>query len=305
MRKDGFLKSLAVVAMLLVAVDVGFGLLFDRLFLGLPLRDKIPSTLCHRHSDSPEVLLIGSSRCHHHYDAALLRDALSGVWGEEVSIYNFGLDGVYVNSSLCAIESMLERYSPRLIVLDVGSHEFDTSYRNTVAIASPLYWHDKVVKRYINEANCVNKVVMLSSLYRYRDAMPFRMGEVYLTGSDSLLGYLPLQETMDTMVVYPKGPTEEEFVADTVVERSFRRVMALCLRKGVPVIVVDSPRYCPADNSNYVRQLCASCDVPFIDFYDTDFFNSHPELFYEPAHLNAQGASCFTALLSEKLRGVL
>ena len=300
-----FLVTVAILAVSLVAVDVLFGRLFDPVFRSLPLRDKIPSTIAHRHSDTPDVLLIGSSRCHHHYVSTQLSDSLSAWYGRPLSVYNFGLDAVYVNSSLCAIESLVERSNPQLIVLDANSHEFDRVYTHVVDVASPLYWSDSVVRRYIVQSDRRNRVMMLSSLYRYRNAMPLRMAEVLRMPADTLLGYLPLNSVMDTAAVYQPGPTLDEFDPDGMVADNFRRIADLCRKRGVMLVVADSPRYRPADNSEYVKGLCAECNVPFLDFYSTDWFNSRPELFYEPAHLNAAGAQVFTSMFADSLGTVL
>lgn len=300
-----FFRILAFVGLLFVIVDVGAGLLLDGLFRRLPLRDNIPSTILHRHVDQPEVVLIGSSRCHHHYVSNILADSLGSIMGHQVTLYNFGLDGVYVNSSLCAIESMLERYTPQMVILDANSHEFDQVYSNTVAIASPLYWSDRTVRSYINSSRWSNRIAMLSSLYRYRGAMPLRLLQSKITPADTLVGFSPLFGAIDTLRQYPVGPTVEEFVPDSFVMQNFKRVASLCSSKGVLFVVVDSPRYRPADNSLFVSRLCQSCQVPFVDLYQTPYFDSHPELFYEPAHLNATGAELFTELLCHHLAEIM
>ena len=307
-RKHDIRRFCVVAALLLltlVAIDVSFGKLADRLFRSLPLRDKIPSTIAHRHSDNPDVYLVGSSRCHHHYVATQLSDSLNAWCGGSLSLYNYGLDAVYVNSSLCAIESLVHRCTPKLIILDANSHEFDRVYTHVVDVASPLYWSDSVVRRYINQSDCRNRVLMLSSLYRYRNAMPLRVAELLRMPADTLMGFLPLNRTMDTSAVYPPGPSLSDFHPDSLVACSFRRVAALCHQKGIRFVVADSPRYRPDDNSEYVKRLCEECEVPFIDFYSTGYFNSHPELFYEPAHLNAEGAQVFTSLFAEKLKEII
>ena len=293
-----FVRAMAVAVALFAAADVGFGVVAERVFMGLPLRDNMASTVLWRSRGGADVVLIGSSRCHHHYVAAQLRDSLSRWLGEEVTVYNYGLDGVYVNSSLCALECMLQEYRPRMVILDANSHEFGKEYTNTVASSSPLYRSNEVVRRYINEADWRNRVKMLSGFYRFRNAMPVRMAQVLMSEGDSLMGYIPVEGVMDEEVEYPAGPTLEEFDADERVAENFRRVARLAKEKGVRMVVVDSPRWRPKDNSEYVRRLCEECGVEFLDWYSTEYFNERPELFFEPAHLNGDGAREFT----EKLR---
>lgn len=297
-----FLKKMALLVAVLLAVDTCFGILFDRLFVRLPVRDKIPATINQRFSATPDIVLVGSSRCHHHYDASMLLDSVNKMLDTTLTIYNFGLDAVYVYSNLCAIESMLDRYTPLVIILDANSHEFDMVYRHLVATAAPYYWRDSAAFSYINQAHWSNRLKMLSSLYRYSGATPLRMAEVLALPADSLYGFLPLDALLDTSAGIPHGPTLEEFQEDPLSAECFGRVAARCKERGVIFIVADSPRYRPLDNSDYVRLLCDKYGVPFLDFYSTDFFNRRPDLFYDPGHLNREGTRIFTTLFFDTLR---
>ncbi len=298
-------KTGTIVVATLLAIDIGLGCLFDSGFMQLPIREKLPSAISHSYRDTPDVALFGSSRCHHHFVTRQLADSIAMCWGEPVSAYNYGLDAIVVNEHLCAIESMLHRHTPKLIVLEVGSHEFGKDYTRCVENASPLYRHDTVVRRYINNAYAANRFLMLSSMYRYRNAMPLRMAETFVASPDSNLGYCPLYQQMDTSAVYTFGDRAEDFLPDSAVVENFRRVARICNERGVTFIAVQTPRYRAPYFPDFINRLSSSCGVPFIDFRTTEFFNSHSELFYDPAHLNHQGATLFTAMFFEKLKPYL
>lgn len=300
-----FFKACLIILLSLVAIDLCAGFVFDSLFLKLPLREKLPSAISHSYRDNPDIVLIGSSRCHHHIVTRQFADSINLYSRDSLSAYNFGLDAVNVNSHLCAIESMLSRYTPRLIILEMGSHEFGKAYTRSVECASPLYRHDSVVRRYINQADARNRLVMLSSMYRYRNAMPLRMAEVFLAHPDGNLGYSPLFRVMDTAAIYDKGDSPNEFSPDSVTVSNFRRVARMCKERGILLVAVESPRYKAPFFPNFADTLCRGCGVPFFDFRSTDFFDSHYQYFYEPAHLNHEGATLFTGMLFEKIKPFL
>ena len=300
-----FVKACAIVVLSLAAIDVGLGCLFDRLFQQLPVREKQPSAISHSYSDTPDVALFGSSRCHHHFVTRQLADSIAAFWGCPVEAYNYGLDAIYANNHLCAIEAMLHRHTPKLIILEVGSHEFDRVYTRTVECASPLYRHNAVVRQYINQADAANRFLMLSSMYRYRNALPLRIAETFTASPDSNRGYCPLFRQMDTNAVYGTGDRPEDFVPDTIIVSNFRRVARLCSQKGVLFVAALTPRYHATFFPPFAKEVCLSCGVPFIDLRTTDLFDSHSDYFYDPAHLNHEGATIFTAMFFEKLKPYL
>ena len=86
---------------------------------------------------------------------------------------------------------------------------------------------------------------------------------------------------------------------------NFENVLKKYSSAKVPLVVVSSPRFRPYDNNKRVAAICEKYGIPFIDFYDTPYFNNHPELFYDGNHLNDHGAHVFTALFFEQLKPFL
>ncbi|MBQ2702662.1 MAG: hypothetical protein IJF63_02230, partial [Alistipes sp.] len=74
-----------------------------------------------------DVLIVGSSRASHHYDAQLLIDSINNYTQSSYSIYNAGIDGNFLNHNACRLESILDRYQPKLVIFEIGESELSES----------------------------------------------------------------------------------------------------------------------------------------------------------------------------------
>ena len=124
-------------------------------------------------------------------------------------------------------------------------------------------------------------------------------GCVYYLTASVLLGRCRVMkydtETEVTM------PTE----LDAYAMNNFENVLKKYSTAGVPLVIVSSPKFRPTDNNKRLAAICEKHGIPFIDFYDTPYFNDHPELIYDANHLNDDGAHVYTALFFEQLKTYL
>ena len=74
---------------------------------------------------------------------------------------------------------------------------------------------------------------------------------------------------------------------------------------NVPLVMACSPRFRPNDNNQQMAELCQKYGIPFIDIYDTPYYNAHPELFKDGGHMNDDGAHIYTAIFFEQLKQYL
>ena len=96
--------------------------------------------------DCHDVLIMGSSRAHHHYDTPYLSDSLG------VDVYNAGYDGNGVILAYGILELVLERYQPKLIILDIEpsfdiiKYSGDKNCIRYINYLKPYFNHDVVDK---------------------------------------------------------------------------------------------------------------------------------------------------------------
>ena len=110
MRK--FILKVVVFLALLAGIDVVWGMTFDRLVSRIEVggagRDNF---ICNKSVD--DVLVFGSSRAEHHYNAQMITDSLG------LSCYNCGEDGCGITLNYGRLLMLLERHTPKLIIYEV------------------------------------------------------------------------------------------------------------------------------------------------------------------------------------------
>ena len=292
---------------MLVVVDITAGVFADKLMDKMPdFSGDFAKDNYRLHRLDTDVVIIGSSRGCKHYVSKQLNDSIDAYLGKHLSLYNASISAKRANSNSCAAEVILSRYSPKLVIYDIFEDFLCDDKVDDIEFSSPFYWKDTIVRRYLDEIGLKERIFMKSSLYRYNG----KLFQVFSSISDPKRpndGYEPLRGAKIDLAKFNKEseapmPTLE---LDGYTLDNFETVLKKYSSENVPLVVVSSPKFRPKDNNKRVAAICNEYGVPFIDFYNTPFFNEHPELFYDTQHLNDEGAHVFTALLFEQLKPFL
>ena len=306
MKKDisRFSISLIITVLLLATVDFLVGIVADTVVDKMPnYSGQIAKENYRLHRLGTDIVILGSSRGSHHYVTALLSDSIDSYKGKPYSIYNASIDGKFANSNSCAAEMIISRYSPKLAIIDLSESQLVSKDVADIKFSSPFYKKDSIVRKYLNNIGFEEKMLMKSSLYRYNGKL-LRIASSFLKQKEADDGYLPLYgSTMDTSKYNkPIIKNLEIRTLNPYSEKNFRCVLEKYTSERVPLIIVCSPYFRPDDNNNKLRGLCDEYDVPFIDMYDLECFNTQPKLFKDASHLNDDGAHAYTKLFFEKLK---
>ncbi len=251
-----------------------------------------------------DIVIIGSSRCQCHYDVSLLNDSISHYSKHHYSIFNAGIGGLFVNSTACAVESILNRYTPKLIILEVGEEEFLST--GDILFSALHYNRNSVVRNYINDFDQREQILLKSNLYRYNGRIYDLFSSTFLKSVDTT-GYTPLHNVMKPSPdeAGSTASTKKKPAYDPYSLKNFTRVLQICNEQNVHLVVVTSPRYYPCNDNNYLRSLCAQYDIPYIERYNTSEFNTNPHYFQDANHLNDSGAHVYTKLFFQDLKPYL
>ena len=257
------------------------------------------------HHLNTEVVIIGSSRGSHHYVTQQLSDSINTYYERSVSIYNAAIDGKFANSNCCAAEVILERYSPKLVIFDLPEGQLRGNKVADIEFSAPFYWTDTIVHRYLHDLGVKEQILMLSSLYRYNGKL-LRIASSFLRPLLEDDGYIPLYgATIDTLKYTKPSKIQQLEEIDAYKWSNFETVLKKYAASDVQLIMVCSPHFRPKDNNAQMAEMCAQYGIPFIDIYDTPYFNAHPELFRDGGHLNNDGAHEYTAIFFEQLKPYL
>ncbi len=283
--------------------------LLDRLFadgLEALLRDQIVGPYAQADAiverARPQLLVLGSSRAQRHYVPSILRKSMGKV------CLNGGRDGQGLPYSTGLLHLALKRYTPELVILDLGNADLvrDPSSTMRVSSLSPYYHRHPDLAPYLEVRGDHELLKLRCRCYAYNskvvDLLRYRLLPFLTPDDDS--GYIPVEGRMTSLPPVASGPSLAQPVSPELVE-----LLAVSLRecreKQIKFLGVFSPSY--VDDSKctsrrVLEDLLKENGFAWLDFTNNSDFAGRPELFSDPRHLNHEGAELFTTLLSQRLR---
>ena len=297
--------GILVVILSLAIVDFCVGLVGNQLMKMVPdysIQNVVKDNFCLNRVDA-DIVIIGSSRGQNAYVPAMLRDSINQYVGRNYSLYNGAIEGKTVYASSCTIESILARYSPKLIVFDITQRECSGARKKEMDYSIVNYHNNEYVKQYVDRLGVRERLLAQSNLYRYNRKLIGILASFSQSGSKD--GYRPKynkmteDSTADMTIIKTAKPMDDYCV------KSIERVMMSAKDKGVLLIMAFSPMLLPDDRNDDLLELCSRYDTPCVDYYDFETFNLHPEYFNDPIHLNDDGAHLYSKMFFEEIKPYL
>lgn len=298
-KKARFIISAAIVIISLYAIDVLVGLAGDYAMNRIPdFSGQLAKNNYRLNRVRTDVLILGSSRASHHYVSDLLKDSLESYTGKPYTVYNAGFDASFVNSNCCAAQSAMDRYQPKLIILEISENELTSDkVEHDLEFSSVNYRNNRFVKQYLDGLGWKERVKLKSNMFRYNLKL-LRVTSSFIKKNNPS-GYEPLH---NVMTVIPDSSTVNDHqVRDPYTIDNLTSVFKTAKDKEIRLVVVTSPRFKPTDSNSFLAALCARYGIPYIDLYNTDIFNTQPQLFQDFEHLNDPGAHLFTKIFFDRL----
>lgn len=248
-----------------------------------------------------DIVIMGSSRAHHHYVPSILSDSLG------VSVYNAGVDGNGIVLATGLYELMKERYEPTIIIYDV-TPAFDINVyvedgNNTRYIGwlRPYCDNDKVM-RIINRVDPLERYKNISLMFRYNSRFVDLLKDQVVVAGFRTDGYVEMKGEMKKEPIINRN--ERPAILDTLKLNMMEEMVArLSSTQNTDLVVMASPKY-GATNSDVfapVKKICNNYGVAFWDYYCSSEFQ-RMEYFKEPMHLNEKGALAFTECLASRIK---
>lgn len=237
-----------------------------------------------------DIIVLGSSRAHHHYDTPFMSDTLG------LDVYNAGYDGNGVVLAYGFLEMILERYQPRLVLFDIepafdiNVYEPDNSHIRYIGHLKPYYQH-AAVANVIRDVSKEEWYKVGFGMLRYNCSI-ISKGLDFLTNNNDMKGFEPLFGEYQLPTDINADNNEGVKDLDLFKIEYLKKLIELAKSNNIPIVFVASPKY-GSQSSVFLKpalDICNNHDVPFVDFYSDQEFMSHPEWFKEPMHLNRTGA---------------
>ena len=284
-------------------VDVGIG------FCGRYLRGHAKGGITRQFDDlvmkdKHDMLVLGSSRAHSHYDTSFLSDTLG------FDVYNAGYEGNGVILSYGIVDLVLKRYTPRIVLFDVEPafdiivYQPDNKDIRYINLLKPYYRENdipEIIKGVSREE--WNKV--LSGMIRYNTNILRMLVDNVINRGIEKCGYAPLNGRIEKDPEQ-KHQKSEEYIIDELKLAFMEKLIDQCQSHNVSLIFVASPKY--GKNTSIlepVKQLAEKKGVRFLDYYNDSTFMAHKEWFKEPMHLNKEGARFFSRMMVPEIEKLL
>lgn len=285
-----FLFKLVIAFAFFVLFDFAFGAgmnyIANHIEVGGRGRDNY---ICNKSKD--DVLIFGSSRAVHHYNACILEDSLG------LSCYNCGDDGTGVITAYGRLMMINKRHQPKIIILDIYP-PFDIEQNDNhkyLGRLKPRYENDGISELF-DEIDEKEKYKMMCKTYRYNSTYLQNIFSFFTSVSNDtgIKGFRPLKGEIDPMKIKETSDTKTILEADSTKLKFINDFIDLAGDAKLYFIV--SPNWYGMDTIQFasIREISRKRCIPFVDYSNDDKYVHHDEYFKDGNHLNARGADEFT-----------
>jgi hypothetical protein len=303
MRKLIF--KICVLLVILALCDRLAGYVLDR------LRDHSPDGRYYKTSYSlksckEDLVIIGSSRGEQNYVPQIFEDSLGlGCW-------NASRGGQGLPYFRAIQEGILDRYAPKLVILNVDENDLVTAPDYEIAgVLRPYYHSCPPIRPVLNQASPFEWLLMKSRLYEYNSSFYYLLRPYFIQGLDgktSDKGWKPNWRKINVELTKKPGKVKEtgkeslnkESIA--LMETFVKKIR----EKGCQLIFVVSPNYGRSSDSSltiqYLREHSKKENIPLFVYSSDTAFTTKSDYFGDPDHLNVEGAQIFTKDLVLKIK---
>lgn len=299
-----YLLKVCLFFFIIAVFDVIFGFVMGyinkRIDVGGVGRDNY---ICDKVTD--DVIVFGSSRAEHHYNAQMMTDSLG------ISCYNCGEGGAGIILAYGRLLMMLERYTPKTVIYEV-TPQYDildvgiTDYQQYLFRLKQHYYRPGVDSIFW-DVDPKERYKMASGMYRNNS---FWMNNVvvYFTHwseETGVRGYRPFYGDMDPMKIrknYILYDSKDSYAFDSLKLKYINKF--LDRTENMNVVMVVSPVWYGQDSLvlEPIKEICKNRNIQLLDYSNNPKYVHNNEYFKDGTHLNSHGADEFTNDLMIELR---
>lgn len=296
-----FLIKLGTLFIIVYSLDFVIGGMLNYLYFRQKSGILYRSTYSMENTEA-DLLVFGSSRANHHYEPTAFENRL------HLSFYNLGRDGNYILYHYAVLKSVLKRYKPKVIILDITRGEFNKEKDSYDRLSSilPYYRSHPEIRSIIELRSPYEKIKLLSGIYPYNSSiLTIAIGNTDYNNNleKENLGYIPLEKVSDNSIVTDSENWTEEL--DIVKVKIFESFIKDCINSNVKLYLVCSPyflKFTKNDESIFIAEKIAlEYKLKFYDFSNNSIYFKSSKLFANRDHLNDQGAKVFSNMLIDSI----
>jgi hypothetical protein len=262
-----------------------------------------------------DIVISGSSRAAFHYDSEKIREATGR------STYNIGQIGARVDVQLGMLKAYLKHNrAPKVVIQNLETSTFTMTARDQITdpgLFAPYLYEDELYRPLLRADPAVWK-------WRHLPLYVYTVEDLRFTWTRGFGGWLGIQGPETFRDGY--NPSFERWGADFYAFRAYAaqgqiypvdpaavatltELMQLCTQRGIALFLVLSPEFHEAQGTVRNRaeifavfqRLSVQFNAPFWDYSDSRLSRERDN-FYSSQHLNADGATLFSADVGRRLK---
>lgn len=297
-----FILSAAIVVAVVIAADWTIGKIIEKMLPGISNQGDTGLTYFSLNEIEYPVLIVGSSRANHHYVPHILSDSL------DAEAYNIGRDGCFFSYNCCIIQSILSRYTPKMIIWETSMTSL-CSGNDPLENLYPYYGKNKYVTECIKiNFGWMKRIPLVCNQYKYNSLL-IRIISRYINRKsfaiDELNGYSPISPKSWTPAEKENSSIESLQTINESNVQHFKDVLAMANSKGVRLIVVNSPSYMAKGNvsesEKIMNQICDSMGVSIYNFSQAEGIYDNIDFWNDYTHMNSRGAEVYTKIFIDTI----
>lgn len=255
-------------------------------------------------STKQDILIFGSSTANHHYIPEIFKKRMN------LSCYNTGKDNQMILYNYAILKGVLERYSPKIVILDFNRGEFKADEQSYDRLSSliPYYKSHPEIRKIIELRSPYEKYKMFSQIYPYNSLIfTIFMGATFSHEERKHVneqnGYIPLTKSCYTRLTVDTSYGTSLLDSNKI--NAFKSFVKDCRNANVKLFVVLSPlliKYLHGDPSvNVAMKIAKKYNVPVFSFINDPLFHNHLLFADDGTHLNDRGAKIFTSQVIDSM----
>ena len=297
MKVKTFIIKAIVFVVLFIVADQLCGMGFK--LLNKTADDKFVREEFMRHEMKADVVLLGSSRCTHHYMPSILQDSLG------MTVYNCGQRGNGIIYEYGRLQTIYARYTPKIVIVDfIQGYDLEVNDNNRyLDFLKVDYGTNDAVDSIFQVCDPLSSMKMCFQSYRYNSTLCDLLLNTVLRnrGRFSKDGFMPLQGEIQSLE--PKRRKVKPLEVDPIKVEYIRKI-ASERKQGCRMIFVLSPCYSypHPEFVSTIECIAKENSVEFMNYSEDKRFLGNGKLYSDGAHLNVKGAEMFSRILAGDIK---
>jgi hypothetical protein len=249
-----------------------------------------------------DILIFGASRAQQQYNPVFFEERLNQ------SCYNVGRDGEPIFYYYAVLKGVLNRYSPKVVILDIenGVFKYQQDSYDRLSILLPFYKNHPELRTIIESRSPFERYKLQSKIYPF-NSMIFKIAigntEFNKNRNEDIKGYVPLTRTLDESIRNVDFSKKYEIDSNKV--KCYESFINDCKSVNAKLYIVCSPYFFNSigtDSSMMIAKKIASAhNIDFFDFSKDELFLKNPKYFDDTVHVNFAGSKIFSNKLIDSI----